>query len=62
MKPFLKVATIEEAKFLSNKLRQADIDECKANANVTPEEALVNGVKYSHLPFAVYNKNNPHHA
>ena len=59
MKPYIKVATLEEAKFLSTRLRQEDIDECKANANVTPLEALVNGVKYSHLPFTVYNNDNP---
>ena len=60
MKPFLKVATLEEANYLSTRLRQEDIDECRANANVTPLVALTIGVQNSHLPFAVYNdKHNP---
>ena len=60
MKPYIKVATLEEAKYLSTRLRQEDIDECKANANTAPLDALTIGVKYSHLPFTVYNnKNNP---
>ena len=60
MKPFLKVATLEEANYLSTRLRQEDIDECRANANVTPLVALTIGVQNSHLPFVVYNdKHNP---
>ena len=57
MKPFLKVATLEEANYLSTRLRQEDIDECKANANVNPKEALVAGVLYSHLPLQFITKN-----
>jgi len=56
VKPFLKVATLKEANYLSTRLRQEDIDECKANANVSPKEALLIGVQHSHLPFTVYNK------
>ena len=60
MQPFIKVATLEEVKYLSTRLRQEDINECKANANVTPLIALTMGVQNSHLPFAVYNdKHNP---
>ena len=60
MKPYIKVATLEEAKYLSTRLRQEDIDECKANANTSPFDALTFGVKYSHLPFTVYNNKNNH--
>ena len=60
MKPFLKVATLEEANYLSTRLRQEDIDECRAHSNSKPLDALTLGIKNSHLPFAVYNnKHNP---
>ena len=60
MKSFIKVATLKEAKYLATRLRQEDIDECKASANVKPLDALTMGVQHSHLPFAVYNnKHNP---
>ena len=60
MKPFLKVATLEEVHYLSTRLRQEDIDECKAHSNSKPLDALTIGVQNSHLPFAVYNnKHNP---
>ena len=60
MKPYIKVATLKEAKYLATRLRQEDVDECKAHSNSNPLNALTMGVKYSHLPFAIYsNKDEP---
>ena len=58
MKPYIKVATLKEANYLSTRLRQEDINECKASANLKPLEALTMGIKNSHLPLVIYNNKN----
>ena len=60
VKPYIKIATLKEVNYLSTRLRQEDVDECKAHSNSSPLNALTVGVKYSHLPFVIYsNKDEP---
>jgi len=54
MQQYMKVATEDDAIALAKKLRQEDIDEVKANSNLSPEEALVIGIKNSELPIGIY--------
>ena len=56
--PYIKIASEQDAKELSQNLRKEDLDEIKANANANPYHALVSGVKYSHLPLAIMNDEN----
>ena len=56
--PYIKVSDLDDVKQLSKNLRQEDIDEIKANANVTPYFALSTGVKYSHLPLTIMSDEN----
>lgn len=56
MKPYIKVATEEDAILLSTNLRKEDEEEIKAYANIQPKEALILGVRQSKIPLAVYDK------
>lgn len=56
--PYIKIADFKDAKHLAKNLRQEDIDEIKANSNVSPFHALTQGVKYSHLPLSIMNDEN----
>lgn len=56
MKPYIKVATEEDAILLSTNLRKEDEEEIKAYANIKPKEALILGVQQSKIPLAVYDK------
>jgi len=59
MNPYIQISTEEDALYLSKNLRQEDINECKAHSNLEPKTALLNGVKYSHLPLTIFNKDKP---
>lgn len=56
--PFMKIASIEDAKQLAPTLREEDVAECKAHSNIDGETALILGVKYSHLPIGIYLDDN----
>ncbi len=56
MKPYIKVASIQDAINLSNDLRKEDIEEIKAYANIKPKEALILGVQQSKIPLAIFNQ------
>ena len=49
----MRVATLEDAEYLSKRLRQCDVDEVKASHNLTPYVALKLGIQNSNLPLAV---------
>ena len=51
--PYIKFASLEDAKELSKNLRKEDIEEIKANSNSNPYHALYTGVKYSYLPLTI---------
>ena len=55
MKPYIRVATIQDAINLSNDLRKEDIEEIKAYANIKPKEALILGIRTSKIPLGVFN-------
>ena len=55
MKPYIKVATIQDAINLSKDLRKEDIEEIKAYANIKPKEALILGIRTSKIPLGVFN-------
>ena len=55
MKPYIKVATIQDAINLSHDLRKEDIEEIKAYANIKPKEALILGIRTSKIPLGVFN-------
>jgi len=50
-------STKEDALYLSKRMRQSDIDEIWASHNITPEDALDNGVKNSIFCCTVSNGN-----
>ena len=56
MKPYIKVATIQDAINLSKDLRKEDIEEIKAYANIKPKEALILGIRTSKIPLGVFNQ------
>ena len=56
--PFMRIATVQDAKQLATILREDDIAECKAHSNIGPEEALVVGVQLSHLPIGIFLNDN----
>ena len=56
MKPYIKVASEEDAILLSTNLRKEDEEEIKAYANIKPKEALILGIQQSKIPLAVYDK------
>ena len=56
--PYIKIASYKDAEELSKNLREEDLEEIKANSNVSAYHALTGGVKYSHLPLAIMNDEN----
>ena len=56
MKPYIKVATIQDAINLSKDLRKEDIEEIKAYANIKPKEALILGIQQSKIPLGIFNQ------
>lgn len=56
--PYIKIASHKDAEELSKNLREEDLEEIKANSNVSAYHALTGGVKYSHLPLAIMNDEN----
>ena len=53
---YVREATIEDALYLSTRLRKADLEEIEASSGQPPEEALLQGFHSSkHCWVAVYN-------
>lgn len=62
-KPFVRDATVEDVFYLSERLRQADLDELDAGTGISPIQALYTGYKnsvtcrvgvYNHNPFIIF--------
>ena len=55
----MRVANVDDAKYLSTRLRDCDVEEIKALMNYTPYTALMLGVLNSELPLVVVNDYKP---
>jgi len=55
----MRTATLNDAKYLSTRLRDCDVEEIKASHNISPHTALILGVVNSTLPLAVIDKHKP---
>lgn len=57
-KPYVRDATLDDAIYLSTRLRAADLAEIEASSNKSPEETLVYGFnKSAHCRVGIYNNN-----
>ena len=51
----MRGATLEDCYNLAPKLRKQDIEEIKANANIKPKDALIQGFQLSEVPVAIFD-------
>ena len=56
---YIRVATFEDVKYLSTRLRKCDQEELKAFGNYSSLTGLLQGLLYSELPLVVVNENKP---
>ena len=52
---FMRGATLEDCYSLAPKLRKEDKEEIKANANIKPIDALIQGFHLSEVPVSIFN-------
>ena len=55
----MRKANIDDAKYLSTRLRDCDVEEIKALTNYSPYTALMMGVINSELPLVIINDDKP---
>jgi len=58
-KPFVRPAVVDDVVYLSTCLRQADLDEIKANCGLDPKDALMVGFECSSQCYTGVYNNNP---
>ena len=54
--PYMRGATLDDCYELAPKLRKEDIKEIKANANLQPKDALIQGFQFSEIPLVIANE------
>ena len=52
---FMRGATLKDCYELAPKLRKEDEEEIKANANIKPIDALIQGFRLSEVPVSIFN-------